>query len=119
MLAKVNELNKNAVILLSVGVLAITAVIVTLIATSASTKSSAESLEEFHANFISEYGVKPYVTMAFTTETEENAKKIAGDFSKALKLWEVEKGHTKDLKGNQFYITRNKDESFWIHASYK
>jgi hypothetical protein len=119
MLAKVNELNKNVIILLSMGIIAITAVIVTLIATSASTKSSAESLEEFQANFISEYGVKPYVTLSFTAESGENAKKIAGDFSNVLKLGKVENAHTKDLKGNQFFITRNKDESYWVQASYK
>jgi len=119
MLAKVNELNRNVIILLSVGIIAIASVVITLIATSASTKSSAESLEEFQANFISEYGVKPHVTLSFTAESEENAKNIAGDFSKVLKLGKVENALTKDYKGNPFYITRNKDESYWVHASYK
>ncbi|QIZ07579.1 hypothetical protein HFZ78_13250 [Priestia megaterium] len=47
MLAKVNELNKNVVILLSVLIIAITSIIVTLIATSESGKGSADSLRDF------------------------------------------------------------------------
>jgi hypothetical protein len=48
MLTKVNELSKNAIILLSVGIIAITSIVVTLIATGeGSRKGSAEPLVEF------------------------------------------------------------------------
>jgi len=119
MIAKVNEMNKNAAILLSVLIIAISTIIITLITTNGSEKGSAGALRDFQKAFISEYGVKPHVTLMVTAESEEEAKNIAGDFSKVLGLGKVENAGIKDTNGNQFYITRNKDESFWIHAAYK
>lgn len=118
MLAKVNEMNKNALILFSVIILAVSSIIIALIVTSAS-KGSTDALKDFQKAFVSEYGVKPNVSLGVTAASEKDAKRIAEDFSKALELSKVEDAGIKDTNGNSFYITKNKDESVWIHSAYK
>jgi hypothetical protein len=117
MLAKVNELNKNVVILLSVGIIAITSVVITLIATSGgSGKGSADSLRDFQESFISEYGVKPSIDITVHRVSESQAETITESISSKLKLQDAE---SVENEGTTWYSTESKDGDISVSAFYK
>lgn len=113
MLAKVNELNKNVVILLSVLIIAITSIIVTLIATSESGKGSADSLRDFQEYFISEYGVKPSIGISVYDASESQAQTITESLSKKLNLGDAE---LEDYEGQEWFSTESKDGDISVSA---
>jgi hypothetical protein len=116
MLAKVNELNKNVVILLCVGIIAITSIVVTLIATSeGSGKGSADSLEDFQEYFISEYGVKPTISITVHGASEAQAESITESLSKKLNLDDAE---MEESGGATWYSTENSEREISISAFY-
>lgn len=117
MLAKVNELNKNVVVLLSVLIIAITSIVVTLIATSeGSSKGSANSLRDFQQYFIAEYGVKPQITIKASNVSESTAKTITNKLSKQLDLGKL---IPVDYDGKHWYSANNDDETIYVDAFYK
>jgi hypothetical protein len=110
MLAKINELNRNVVILLSVAIIAITAVIVTLLAVYEPKVSSADPLadiQQFQKHFAAEYGTKPTVHVMITPDASESkAKDLAEDISSNMKLGDVSEDDT--LSG--WYNAENKKD---------
>lgn len=116
MLAKVNELNKNVVMLLCVGIIAITSIVITLIATSdGSGKGSAKSLEDFQEYFISEYGVKPTISISVFDASEAQAETITESLSKKLNLGDAE---LKESEGTTWYRTEDEEGDISISAFY-
>jgi hypothetical protein len=107
MLAKVNELNKNVVILLSVGIIAITSIIITLITTSDSSKGNPDSLRDFQQYFIAEYGVKPIINVEVNNVSEDQAKEITQELSNKLKLGGI---IPVDLEDQKWYSTQRESD---------
>jgi hypothetical protein len=117
MLAKVNELNKNVVMLLCVGIIAITSIVVTLIATSeGSGKGSADLLEDFQEYFISEYGVKPSIDITVHDASEAQEETITESLSKKLNLGEVE---MEENEGTTWYSKEDEEGDISISAFYE
>lgn len=117
MLAKVNELNKNVVILLSVGIIAITSIIITLIATSeGSSKGAADSLVSFQKYIEDEYGVKPEITVQINDVSESKAKTFTENLRKKLGTGEI---LPVDFESKTWYSTQSKDEKLMINAFYE
>jgi len=97
MLAKINELNRNAITLLSVGIIALTAVIVTLIATiePIGNTDPLADLEKFQKHFADEYGVKPSVSLVIQPDaTEAQAEVLTKEISNSLELGNVQEDDT-------------------------
>jgi hypothetical protein len=116
MLTKANELSKNVIILLSVGIIAVTSIIVTLIATSeGSGKGSAKSLEDFQEYFISEYGVKPNISILVHDTSKAQAETITESLSKKLNLDDAE---MKEIEGATWYSTEDSEKEISISAFY-
>ncbi|MBT2698661.1 hypothetical protein J7E79_14735 [Bacillus sp. ISL-40] len=114
MLAKVNELNKNVVILLSVGIIAITSIIITLIATSeGSGKGSADSLGDFQDYFVSEYGVQPNITVDVHGISEAQAETITKGLSKKLNLGGAQ---LSEYENTEWYEADSEDGDISVNA---
>jgi hypothetical protein len=113
MLAKINELNRNVVVLLSVCIIAITAVIVTLIATVEPSKKAdpLADIQQFQKHFEAEYGTKPTVHVMITPDASESkAKDLAEDISSNMKLGDVSEDDT--LSG--WYNAENKKDGITL-----
>ncbi|MBV7509207.1 hypothetical protein KW850_28955 [Bacillus sp. sid0103] len=109
MLAKVNELNKNVVILLSVLIIAITSVVITLIATAepGGDADPLTDLSDFQTSFTKEYGVKPSVQLIVQPDTTEaQAEILTKKISNSLELGNVKEDDT--LSG--WFNAKNDDE---------
>ncbi|MEO2074861.1 MAG: hypothetical protein ABGX20_05640 [Bacillus sp. (in: firmicutes)] len=115
MLAKINELNKNVVILLSVGIIAVTSIIITLIATSEGAGSGAKSLAEFQDFFVKEYGVKPNIQIDLIGVSENQAETITDSLAKKLNLGDAK---IKEYNGTEWYSTESKDGDISVSAFY-
>jgi hypothetical protein len=108
MLAKINELNRNVVILLSVGIIAVTAIVITLITVPESGNKAdlSSDIETFQNNFESEYGVKPQVSiLAQPQVSEEKTEALAEEISDSLGLSDV----TEDDSISGWFNAENKD----------
>ena len=117
MLAKVNELNRNIVILLSVLIIAITSIIVTLIATwEGSGNVSPKSLSEFQEFVVKEYGVKPEIQITFRSVSPEQAHSITESLAKKLNL---ENAGLKEYDGTEWFGTRSEEGDIAVDAFYK
>ncbi|OIK11035.1 hypothetical protein BIV60_18980 [Bacillus sp. MUM 116] len=117
MLAKVNELNRNVVILLSVLIIAITSVIVTLIATrQGSGNGSSKSLSEFQEFVVKEYGVRPDIQITFRQVPPVQARNITESLAKKLNL---EGAGLKEYDGIEWYGTRSEKGDIAVDAFYK
>jgi hypothetical protein len=114
MLAKINELNRNVVLLLSVGIIAITAVIVTLLAVYEPKVGSADPLsdiQQFQKHFEKEYGTKPTIHVMITPDASESkSKDLAEDISSDMKLGDVSEDDT--LSG--WYNAENKKDGITL-----
>ncbi|MEH6992605.1 hypothetical protein V7075_07805 [Neobacillus drentensis] len=117
MLAKINELNKNAVILISVGIIAVTSIVLTLILTGEqSGKGNADSIVEFQKYVEEEYGVKPNVSINIEVGSESKAKMVSDGLTKQLGL---EEPMELDIANEKWLSSFSGDESIRVGAYYE
>lgn len=118
MLEKVNELNKNVIILLSVGIIAVTSIVITLLVTGggSSGNSSADSLEDFQEAFVKEYGVTPHIDITLHEVSKAQAETVTKTMSKKLNLKDAE---LVEFEGSEWYETENDDGSLSINAHFE
>jgi hypothetical protein len=120
MLAKVNELNRNVVILLSVCIIAITAIAVTLIATTEHEGKSdpLADIQTFQRNFATKYGAKPTINVVVLPDTSKSkTEALAEDISKDLNLGDV--SEDDNLDGWYNAESKNKDITLSVVSSGK
>jgi hypothetical protein len=120
MLAKVNELNRNVVILLSVCIIAITAIVVTLIATTEHEGKSdpLADIQQFQRHFASKYGAKPSINVVVLPDTSKSkTEALAEDISKDLNLGDV--SEDDNLDGWYNAESKNKDITLSVVSSGK
>lgn len=118
MLAKVNELNKNVIILLSVLIIAVTSIVITLLITGGgnSNKSSAKSLEEFQEAFVKEYGVTPDISINLYELSKSQAETITKSMSKELNFGDVVR---EEYEGTEWYQAEDEERSISINAHFE
>lgn len=117
MIEKVNGLHRNVVILLSILILAVTAILITVILSGGgSGKPSAESLEEFHEYFVKEYGVQPAISISTHGVSENQAETITKSLAKELKLNDPTYEEYEDSK---WYTSKAEDGSISVSAFYE
>jgi hypothetical protein len=116
MLAKVNELNKNAVILMCVGIIAVTSIVLTLIITGIDGKGSAVSVVEFQEFIEDEYGVKPRIHVELSDISEAKSKTIIDSLEEDLKLGEI---LATEFEGQKLFNTKSQDETIMVNARYE
>lgn len=117
MLAKINELNKNAVILISLGIIAVTSIVLTLILTGEqSGKGNADSIVEFQKYVEAEYGVKPEVSINMEVGSESKAKMVTEELTKQLGL---EEPRELDIDNKKWISSFSRDESILVGAQYE
>jgi hypothetical protein len=117
MLTKVNELNRNAIVLLSVLILAVTSLAIAfMVIGQSSDKSSAQYLEDFQKAFISEYGVNPTVNVSVYGVNEAQAKTITETMSSKLGLTDA---IAEESDGSTWYTTEDKKKDINVTAFYE
>ncbi|MFB3160429.1 hypothetical protein ABLO26_03540 [Neobacillus sp. 179-J 1A1 HS] len=117
MLAKINELNKNAVILISLVILAVTSIVLTVILTGEkSGNGSADSIVEFQKYVEEEYGVKPEVSINIEVGSESKAKMVSDGLTKKLGL---EEPMELDIANEKWISSFSGDESIRVGAYYE
>jgi hypothetical protein len=116
MLAKVNELNKNAIILLCVGIIAVTSIVLTLIITGIGGKGSAESIVEFQRFIEAEYGVKPKIHVELSDISESKSKTIIDGLEKDLNLGDI---LATEFEGQKLFNTKSQDATIMVNARYE
>ncbi|WP_427036657.1 hypothetical protein [Cytobacillus pseudoceanisediminis] len=118
MLAKVNELNKNVIILLSVAIIAVTSIVITLLVTSGgdSGNSSADSLEDFQEAFVKEYGVTPDISITLYELSKAQAETITKSMSKELDFGDAVR---EEYDGMEWYQTEDEERSISVNAQFK
>jgi hypothetical protein len=117
MLAKINELNKNAIILLSVCIIAVTSIVLTLILTGEqSGKGNADSILEFQKYVEEEYGVKPEVSINIEVGSESKAKMVIDGLKKQMDL---EEPRELDIDNKKWLSSFSRDESILVGTTYE
>jgi F0F1-type ATP synthase alpha subunit len=118
MLAKVSELNKNAVILLSVAMIAITSIVITLLIISGTSggKTNIDSITDFQKAFIKEYGVTPDIDISIYRVSEAQAETITKQLAGELNLKEV---ILEEYEGTEWYETEDEEGSIRISAHFE
>jgi hypothetical protein len=115
MTEKGNGLNKT--ILYSVGIFAVTAIVITVLLTSGGGKSISQNpVKDLRAYFVENYGVEPDITISVHSVSENQAETITKEVAKDFGLGDSE---FVESKGYKWYSTESDDGNVRVSAFYE
>jgi ABC-type metal ion transport system substrate-binding protein len=107
----------NKTILYSVGMLAITAIVITVLLTSGGGKSgSGDPAKDLQAYFVENYGVEPVISIMLHGVSKNQAETITKQASKDFGLNDAE---FVEYKGSTWYEATSEDGSVDVNAFYE